>query len=141
MDLKTYTLEKDIQIFYVEADSFPRGISDAHQRLHNLLSDSGPRTFFGISRPGANGVIDYKAGSEEKFEGEGKLLHCKTMLLKKGTYYSIYIKDYTKRMESISEAFQIILAQRGLDHEGYCVEMYEGTEDVRCMVRQKDHSA
>ena len=135
--MEKYILKKDLVIFYVEANSYPQGISEAHQKLQSLVSDIHQRTVYGVSRPNSKGVIEYKVGTEEKFHGEGKKLNCKTLLLKQGNYNSIFITNYTAHIENISEAFQTLLHQPGLDPEGYCVEIYEGTNDVRCMVRMK----
>ena len=106
--------------------------------LHGKVSDSARRTTYGISRPEANGVIEYKAGLEESFEGEGKSLNCGTMIVKKGMYFSIVIKDYVQRVESISETFDKITSQPGIDPQGYCVEVYANDTDVTCMVRMEN---
>jgi hypothetical protein len=34
------TIEKDISVFYVTANSFPDDVPDAYQRLHSKLSPS-----------------------------------------------------------------------------------------------------
>lgn len=131
-------LEKDVTIFYVTATSFPQGIMDAHKKLHSLLKDDKGRHFYGVSRPENKGAIIYKAGVEELFAGEGKKYGCESMTIKKGKYLSLYISDYNEDPTSISKAFEKILAEHGLDPEGYCVEMYVGENDVKCMVRLED---
>lgn len=133
--MELYLLENDIRIFYVEADSFPAGIGKAHEALYGLAKDIRTRTRYGVSRPDPTGTIRYKAGTAETYGGEGKRLGCKTLLIKAGTYKSLCILNYSTRSESIGEAFEKILREPDLDPQGYCVEVYEGDNSVRCMVR------
>jgi len=136
--MENYNLEHDVPVFYVTATSFPAGIVKAHERLHELAPMEGGRRFFGLSRP-EQGMIVYKAAAEELSAGEGEALGCETMVIKKGRYISTYIKDLAKRPEQIQEAFQVLLADPRIQHEGgYCVEVYERAGDVRCMVRLRD---
>jgi hypothetical protein len=135
--VETITLPNDIKVFYVTATSFPAGIMDAHKKLHALVPSSANRKYFGISRP-ENGVIIYKAAAEEINKGEAEKLHCGTLILEKGKYIYLTIKDYEKDNQSIAQAFKQILSQPGLDPQGYCVEWYLDSRDVKCMVRLKD---
>lgn len=136
--MEQFEIKQDIPIFYVEAESFPEGIERSHQALRGLLDHTVSRRYFGVSRPNSHGIIEYKAAAEELQAGEGRNFHCKTMILKKGTYYSIYLENYIQRPESIGEAFALILLQPDLDPRGYCVEMFDGPENIRCLVRQKE---
>ncbi|MEO6305301.1 MAG: transcriptional regulator [Bacteroidia bacterium] len=136
--MEEYNLEKDIKIFYVTATSFPEGISAAHEKLQNLLPDIKDRHFYGVSRPENNKGIIYKAGVEESYQGEGETLGFDTLILKQGKYIGALIKDYTKDVSIVEKTFQKILKNPDLDPNGYCVEMYIGQKDLRCMVRLKD---
>ena len=135
--METITLPNDIKVFYVTATSFPAGIMEAHKKLHALVPSSTNRKYFGISRP-ENGVIIYKAAAEEINKGEAEKLHCDTLIVEKGKYICLTVKDYAKDKQSIAEAFKQILSQPGLDPQGYCVEWYLNPKDVKCMVRLKD---
>jgi hypothetical protein len=132
--METITLDKDIQVIYVPAGSFPDGILEAHQKLHSLIPFSKERRYFGISRP-ENGIIKYKAAAEEIIPGEGKKINCDTLVLKKGRYISLTLKDYMKDLQSIARAFQELLKHPELNPESYCVEWYLNDKDVKCMVR------
>ncbi len=132
--METTTLDNDIRVFYVTAESFPDGITDAHHRLHELIPLSKNRKYFGISRP-ENGVIVYRAAAEELEKGEGEKLKCKTLILKKGKYISLTVSDFEKDIPSIGISFQKLLSQPDIDPEGYCVEWYSNDRDVKCMVR------
>lgn len=133
--METITLDNDITVFYVEAASYPDGILEAHESLHSLIPFSPERKYFGISRPENGEGIRYKACAEEMHEGEGKSLNCGTVVLKKGTYVSIVLKDYLKDLPSVERTFSQLLEHPGLDPQGYCVEWYITNKDMRCMIR------
>ncbi len=130
-------IEKDINVFYVTAKSFPEGIQEAHQKLHSLIPFSNDRKYFGISRPEQGSGIIYRAAAEELEQGEAERFKLETLVLKKGDYMSITIKDYAKDIMSIDRAFKELLALPDLDPQGYCVEWYYHGKDVRCMIRLK----
>ena len=130
-------IDNDIKVFYVTAKSFPEGIMEAHEKLHSLVPFSTNRRYFGISRP-ENGVIVYKAAAAEINEGEAEKLNLDTLILKKGKYISLMINDYMKDIQAIERAFKKLLSHPGLDPQGYCVEWYLSSKDVRCMVRLKE---
>lgn len=132
--METIIWDHDITVLYVDATSFLEGIADSHQRLHTIVPFSDNRKYFGISRP-ENGVIAYKAAAEQTDPHEAERLNCKTLVLKKGSYISLDITDYMKDIQSISKAFEILLEHPGLDPQGYCVEWYLNSKDVKCMIR------
>ena len=129
-----YYLEQDIKVFYVKASSFPDGIKPAFEKLHSLIKSPVDRRFFGISYPEKPGNIIYKAAVEEKYPGEAEEPGCETFIIKKGEYTSIYIKDFMKDISSIGKAFHELLQDPGIDPKGYCLEIYEDKNNVRCLV-------
>lgn len=142
--MKKFTVENDIAVVYVTAESFPGGIKEAHQKLNSLVPFSTGRRYFGISRP-ENGQIVYKAAAEEKNQGEAEKLKLERFVIEKGEYVYQTINDYAKDIQSIEKAFQKLTSQPGIDPNGYCIESYlpAGKEalsarDVRCMVRLMD---
>lgn len=132
--METIAWKDDINVFYVVAASFPEGIMDAHNTLRAEVPVSAGRRYFGVSRP-EQGTIVYKAAAEETYDGEGMERGYKTMVLRKGQYISLAVKDYAKDTKSIERAFKQLLAQPGLDPNGYCVEWYLNDKDVQCMIR------
>ncbi len=135
--MEIINIAHDIWVLYKEAASFPDGVLAAHQQLHAMIPFSKERMYLGISRP-EKGTIVYKAAAEEKYEGEAEVLKCPTLVLKKGRYVSLTVKDFMKDLESIGRAFNELLISPDVDPEGYCVEWYFNDSDVRCMVRLKD---
>lgn len=132
--METLTWNNDLKIFYITAETFPNGITAAHEKLHALLPFSQDRQFFSVSRP-ENGQIVYRAGAEELYEGEAEKFSCKSLVLEKGKYVSLKVQDYTTDVSLIEKAFQRLLAEPNLDPQGYCVEWYISNQDVRCMIR------
>ena len=124
----------DIKVFYVKAKSFPDGISESLEKIHQLAPSSSGRKFFGLSRP-ENGSIIYLAAAEEMETGESEKLNSPCLILKKGAYISEPLKDYTNDLGLIGKTFNELLKQPGLDPEGYCVEWYISDIEMNCMVR------
>jgi hypothetical protein len=124
----------DIKVFYVKAKSFPEGISESLERIHQLAPSSPDRKFFGLSRP-ENGSIIYLAAAEEMETGESEKINCPSLILRKGAYMSEPIKDYMKDLNLIGKTFNELLKKPGLDPEGYCVEWYLSDKEMNCMVR------
>ena len=142
--METITLDQDIRVFYIQAESFPGGIMDANQKLHELVPFSKDREYYGISRP-EGGPIIYRAAATELFPGEAAKLNCETLVLPKGKYVCLTLPNYREQIPAIEGAFKEILALPGLDPNGYCVEWYLHDSasglpdrDVKCMVRLVD---
>ena len=138
--MNSYILDNDIKVICIKAASFPDGVLAAHQKLHALVGNDKERKYFGISYGEGLGNILYKAATEEKYDGESIDLQCESFTIRKGKYNSIFIKDFMKDIAAIGKAFQQLLTQPNIDPEGYCLEMYEGLNDVRCMVPLKNNN-
>ena len=117
-------------MFYVEANSFPDGVLEAHQKLHTLIPYSENRKYFGISNPDKSGTFICRAAAEELIDKE-----VETLVLKKGNYKSFVIKNYHKEISDIGNAFNTLLSTKNIDPLGYCVEWYLNDNDVQCMAR------
>lgn len=133
--MEMLTFNNDIQVMYVQADSFPNGVLAAHQKLHGKIPFSTGRKYLGISRPEGGGGIQYKAGAEVLAPGEPAQYGFDTLVLPKGNYISVTINNYMKDLPAIGNTFQQLIKQPGIDPEGYCVEWYISDKDVICMVR------
>lgn len=132
--MEPYTLAKDIEVFYVQAASFPEGIARAFQQLASLLPSMEGRQLYGISRPENDRGIVYRAAVAAAFPGEGGEYGCASFIIRKGVYISEVLKNYEEDIMEISRSFDRLLAQPGLDPQGYCLEEYINGTDVRCMV-------
>ncbi len=132
--MEKYTIENDIKVICETAESFPNGVLKAHQDLHSKLSPSDKRRFFGISRPDENYTIIYKAAAEILPSDDIETLGCETFVVKKGEYISEFIPNFMSDVSQIGNVFQELLKHRQIDPNGYCLEIYEGQTDVRCLV-------
>ena len=137
--MENYNLEKDIKVFCITAKSFPEGVLEAHQSLHSLVPYSSDRKYFGISRP-ENGVIIYKSAAEELEKGELSKHGLEEFIIKKGNYISIVIKDFMKNIPAIGNTFKELTAHKGIDPNGYCIELYKNDDELRCMVKLAKNS-
>ncbi|WML37943.1 transcriptional regulator [Neobacillus sp. OS1-2] len=133
-DMETIIIEKDIKVFYLTATSFPDGIQDAHDRLHASIPFSNERRYFGISRP-EMGVITYKAAAEIVEKDKEGNFNGELFTIEKGKYRCVTIVNYKKEPQKISHAFEELISYSDIDPNGYCVEWYQGNEDLKCMVR------
>ena len=132
--MEKYELVKDINVFYVEADSFPDGIQPAFEKLERLTPPEENRPVFGLSWADRNGKIMYKAANEERYPGEGKKYGLDSLVIKKGSYISDLVKTFASDVSRIGRTFQDLLKHPEIDPKGFCVEWYKGP-DVLCMVR------
>jgi hypothetical protein len=130
--MEKYNIDKDINVVCITAATFPNGVMAAHQAVHAKYPGGNNRRFFGISRPDRTGTIIYKAAAEllpgETADG------LETFTIKKGTYLGRYIHNFMSDVQQVGSTFREILGQPGLDPNGYCLEIYEGENDVRCLV-------
>ena len=133
--MEKYILKENINLIYVTAKSFPDGVMEAFENLGKKVDTKNGRSLFGISFPGRDGKIIYKAGANELSEGEAEKLGCESFTVKKGTYNSIFISDFMNNISAVGKAFNEILKDPLIDPNGCCVEMYLNEKDVRCMVR------
>ncbi len=128
-------LEDDLKLVCFEAKTFPDGVQEAFKVLNETLPECRSRTLFGISFPGKNGKIVYKAAATESSEGEAENLGRENFIVRGGTYISTYIADFMRDESRIGKAFRELLADPRIDPNGCCLEMYVNGKDVRCMVR------
>jgi len=134
-DMETMNIDNDLHVFYVAAASFPNGVKAAWEQLHSVAPLSPGRKFYGLSRPENGGGIQYKAATEELFANEGAKHNYPTHIIRKGKYIYLDVHNYMQDLPGIGNAFQQLLAQPGLDPQGYCVEWYMSAKEVRCMIR------
>lgn len=138
--METYSLSHYIKTICVTATSFPEGIIPAFEKLFSIIPESSERKLFGISRPDKYGKIIYKAAAELLYDGESEKFGLETFTIPKGLYSAIYITDYEKDIQQIRTAFDQLLSSPKLDKNGFCLEMYIGKKDVRCMVKLEEVS-
>lgn len=130
--------KEDIPTFYVEAEGFPSGVKEAHDKLHSLLSGDEDRPYYGISHNTEDRGIVYCAAAREMFPGEAQSLGCKGFLVAKGSYLAETLHHWRKEEGIIALTFQKLLHHPSIDPNGYCLEIYHPTGYVQCMVKLDD---
>ena len=132
--MEKYIFEEDLKIYTLTAKSFPEDIGEVHHRLYKIFPPNPPRKYFGISRP-ENGIIIYKVGSEVFYNEEIDLKLVEPFIIQKGNYISILIKDFRNNLSQIDTAFKHLTSLKNIDPNGYCIEYYFNSNDVRCMIK------
>jgi hypothetical protein len=135
--MENFELKEDLELFCVQADSFPAGIQAAFKALEERLSTLAGRNVFGISYGDGNGNIIYKAAASLLPGEESKQFSGHLFTLRKGTYASELIGDFMNNITAIGITFQKMLSHPLLDKKACCVEWYKGA-DVLCLVRLED---
>ncbi|MCA0233736.1 MAG: transcriptional regulator [Bacteroidetes bacterium] len=133
--MHTRSFSNDIPVLCVTATSFPDGVLAAHQTLHSAIPFSTHRRYFGISYAQHLGKIIYKAAAEQLTPEEPLLTGFEAFIIPRGYYLSIFIPQFRSNIAAIGEAFQQLLTDPRLDPNGFCIEQYEGDDDVYCMVK------
>lgn len=134
METRIIGLKNDIQLFYLQASSYPQGISQAHEEFRQKIKNPERRVIYGVSRPEGQRII-YRVGAEAQVPGESALWDQEPLVLKKGRYAAIDITNYLLHLGDIGKAFDKLLSRPDIDPEGYCVEKYEPENKLTCMVR------
>lgn len=131
------TLDRDILIHCITASSFPEGVQQAHESLHALFQFNEQRNYFGISWPGKDGKIIYKAAAEELYNGELEDHELETKTIVKGDYLFIDVSNFMKDIPAIGKAFQQLIHDERIAPDGFCIEWYLRQNLCRCMVKMK----
>jgi hypothetical protein len=133
--MEDFILKEDINVFCVQAASFPDKIMEAHQTLHSLIDFNPERRYFGLSSPDQSGEIIYKAAAEEIIPGELSKHHLEAYTIPKGNYLSRVIRNFTSNIGEIGKTFQEMINEPTIAPDGICIEWYLKNDEVRCMVR------
>jgi predicted transcriptional regulator YdeE len=136
--MKNFTLNEEIEVMCVAAESFPEGIAAAHQKLDAIAPVASDRRHFGISRGDGSGGTIYKAAAEEKEAGEAEKLGLERFTIRKGKYAQERVENFMRNIPKVAETFKKLLAHPELDPNGYCLEWYLSNRDMKCMVKLKD---
>lgn len=137
--MKNIILSNDIKVYYIQAKSFPEGITDAFRALEKSGENFKDRPYFGISSMKGSEII-YRAGIQILNEEEEKKIGQNIFIIPKGEYSTMNIKNFRKNISEIAETFKVLLTTPGADMEFPCIEWYENHEDVLCMVKLKKNT-
>lgn len=133
--MNQYRFENDITVFCVTAKSFPDGVKEAHESLTRLTSFSPQRKYYGVSWMDEKGGITYKAAAEELIPGELSKHGLETLIIRKGNYIYIDVKNFMQHIPAIGQAFDRLKNDPRIDPQGVALEWYLNETDVRCMIK------
>ncbi|TDE14610.1 hypothetical protein [Dyadobacter psychrotolerans] len=136
--MEIYEWKKDVKLICQTATSFPDGIKDAFNTLQENTPNCEQRTWYGISSQNEDGVIIYKAAVNELEDSEAEKLNAESFTITTGTYLAEAVKDWMKDPQQIGEIFTRLLADPRLDYTFPCIEWYNKSDDVLCLVRILD---
>ncbi len=130
-------MKKDILLLTIKAERFPEGIQRAFDELRKRLPDGDDRMPYGLSKPEKDGTIVYRAGVESAGTGSEEVPGLEPVYLKKGTYASVMVNDWQKKIHLLSGIFEKLLQHPQLDPATPCIELYKSRTELVCMVRIK----
>ena len=138
MNVEVKNFPKDMQVIFVKAASFPDGIQAAFDVLESKVHDIKRVSYFGISNPEQGRGIVYRAAAATLPAIDARENDLGTMTIKGGEYYSIRLDEAGDDPKVITEAFDKILSQPGIDPDGACIEVYDhfGSKGLECIVRK-----
>ena len=135
--MENFTLNEEIKVMCVTAESFPEGIAAAHQKLDSIAPVSFNRRHFGVSWGDGSGGIIYNAAAEEIEDGEAEKLGLERFIVKSGQYVQETVENFMQNIPTVAATFEKLLAQPNVDVQGYCLEWYLNEKDMKCMVKLK----
>jgi hypothetical protein len=136
IEIKEVRLEKDLALFYVEANNFPHDVKETFEKLERMLPTRRGRKFFGIME-GKPDDFTYKAAVLEQYQGEGNHYSCKSYRIPKGTYVTHTISNWRNSLSRIGEVFTAFASRNDVD-TSVQIEYYKSQVLLVCMVKQLD---
>ncbi|MFT3934530.1 MAG: hypothetical protein QM726_12985 [Chitinophagaceae bacterium] len=135
MQIEKYELQNDLQLFGVRVPDFPNGVKQGFDTLVANLPEGLARSYYGVSWMEKDAVV-YFAMAAEQFAGES-LQHSfkEKILIPKGTYQSIAIKDWMKQLDCIKDAFYELMQHPSTAVNTVCVEWYKDDSEMLCLMK------
>lgn len=127
-------IDHPIEVYTITATSFPEGVLEAHQQLHQLTRQDKTRSYYGISFPAGKGKIMYMAAASIQKNDIDELKKLNKFIIQPGYYVKVTIKDFRKNIEQIGKTFTALLQHPQLKQNGHCLEKYPNDNDLICMV-------
>jgi predicted transcriptional regulator YdeE len=133
--METHIQKNDLTVFGFQVKSFPEGIGEAFDSLIAMVPEGLERSYYGISYMTPEGEVVYIAAVEEKNDGEAEKNRCERYTIEKGEYFSVSVKDWRKKTDSIKDVFHEMMHQKNIDQTKPCIEWYKNEDEMCCMVK------
>jgi predicted transcriptional regulator YdeE len=133
--METYIQKNDLAVFGFQVKSFPEGIGEAFDLLIAMVPEGLSRSYYGLSYMNAEGKAVYIAAVEEINSGEAEKNNCDRYTIEKGEYFSVTVKDWRQKTDSIKDVFHDMMQGKNIDHTKPCVEWYKNDDEMCCMLK------
>ena len=128
MQVTEIELNEPLEVFFVQADSFPQGISVSFNKLNELLGKKYDHHIYGITLCDGDKLV-YYACAKENFEGEAASLNLPTFTIPNGRYLQSTLNNWPENLGQIPGIFDGLMGQSNVKKQSICVEDYI-TEDT-----------
>ncbi len=134
MEIKENELTENILVFYVQAESFPQGITESFNKLDNLLGNKRDHHIYGITLCDGDKLI-YRACAKENFEGEATTLGLPIYTIPKGKYLYATLNKWLENLAQIPGIFDELMKQPNVKEQTICLEDYTSADTMLAMVQ------
>jgi len=134
--MNIHHIPHNVKVFGNEVKTFPQGISEAFDKLVQMLPEKDGRPYYGISWCEGNNIT-YIAAAEQQQQGEAKKYGCKTYTVEKGDYLSIPVYDWLSKTATIKNVFEEIIKDSRADNKQPAIEIYKNDTEMLCMVKMR----
>jgi hypothetical protein len=135
MDIKEYNQDEDIIIMYVQAESFPDGITAAFEKLEQIPGGLTGRHVYGITLCMGDKLV-YRAGVKENFNGEAEKYGLQTYAIPKGKYFYAELDNWRENLDQIPVLFEGFMDLPNIKKQTICLEDYISADKMLAMVQQ-----
>ena len=135
MEVKEYKQDEDINVFYVQAETFPQGIQDSFKKLHDITGGFEGRHMYGITLCLGDELV-YRACIKENLKGEGGQYSLSTYTIPKGTYLYTTLNNWQENIGQIPALFDALMALPNVKKQSICLEDYVAGGGMLAMVQQ-----
>lgn len=135
MDITDYKIALDIEVFYVEAETFPEGIPDSFKKLHDTIGGFAGRHMYGITLC-LNDKLVYRACIEAHYKSEGKEYGLQSYTIPKGDYLYTTLHNWQENLGQIPAIFDELMRQPNVKKQSICLEDYITDDTMLALVQQ-----
>lgn len=136
--MQIITIPAAITVYGCRAESFPKGIMDAHKQLHQKTDSSNIKAVYGVSWMQENGEMIYVAAAELSNTELPHIATYEAIVLKAGDYITEEIPQVMQHIQEIPQVFERLLQTDNIDKKGIAVEWYREDGSCLCMVRLEE---
>jgi hypothetical protein len=135
MAAQEYKINEDLIVFYIQAETFPKGIPDTFLKMENLLGSLKDRHVYGVTAYIDNKLV-YRACVKENFNGEANQYGLPTYAIPKGKYLYLTLPNWRENLAEIPVLFDQLMALPYVKKQSICLEDYTSPDKMLAMVQK-----